>query len=221
MKVSERLKADNIDVWSKLLDHVFVRELYGGSLPLEKFKFYAIQDYNYLVGLVRSLSLAASKLGPFEASRKALEHAHFLATTEMRNYEELLGELGLSLAEVLRAEPAPTNQAYVDFMVATCATGTLIECLVALLPCYWSYREIALHNRDRLEGNKVDIYVRWARVYLSDEYGAAVEEYRGLIDTLYESYGGSYESLKRIFRIATRYEYMFWSMAYNMERWPV
>ena len=48
-----------------------------------------------------------------------------------------------------------------------------------------------------------------------------MEEYRGLIDTLYESYGGSYESLKRIFRIATRYEYMFWSMAYNMERWPV
>ncbi|MEB3859575.1 MAG: thiaminase II, partial [Desulfurococcales archaeon] len=159
--VTLRLREDSRRIWDRLLEHPFVVELYEGSLPLEKFRFYAVQDYNYLVGLVRSLSLAAAKMGPFDASRLALEHAHFLATTEMANYERLLTKLELSMEEVLRAEPAPTNRAYADFMVATCATGTLLQCLVALLPCYWSYRDIALHNRDRLERNKVELYRGW------------------------------------------------------------
>ncbi len=221
MRLSEKLREEHWGLWKRLLEHPFVVELYEGRLPLEKFRFYAVQDYNYLVGLVRSLSIAASKLAPFEASRLALEHAHFLATTEMRNYESLLKELGLSMDDVLKAEPAPTNRAYVDFMLATCSTGTIVECLVALLPCYWSYRDIALHNRGRLESNTVDLYRRWASVYLSDDYGKAVDEYRALIDRLYEAYGGDYKTLSYIFKTATRYEYMFWEMAYRMERWPI
>jgi thiaminase/transcriptional activator TenA len=219
--ITEKLRESNRSIWDKLLEHPFVVELYEGSLPLEKFKFYAIQDYNYLVGLVKSLSLAAAKRGPFEAARLALEHAHFLATTEMANYEKLLARLGLSMEEVLRAEPAPTNRAYVDFMVATCATGTLLECLVALLPCYWSYRDIALHNRDRLASNRVEIYRDWASIYLSDDYGRAVDEYRRLIDRLYSERPESWEELNYIFKTAARYEYMFWEMAYRMEKWVV
>ncbi|BAA79642.2 transcriptional activator TenA homolog [Aeropyrum pernix K1] len=219
--LSDRLKRDNMDLWSLLPSHPFVKALYSGSLPLDKFRFYAVQDYNYLVGLVRSLSIAASKSWSFEVARLALSHASFLASTEMANYERLLGELGLSLSEVLREEPAPTNEAYVNFMIATCSTGTALECMVSLLPCYWSYREIAIANERLLRENSVDLYRRWASVYLSSEYGEAVEEYRRAVDRLWAEEGGVYSRLKRIFRKATRYEYMFWDMAWRMEKWPV
>ncbi|WP_062661980.1 thiaminase II [Aeropyrum camini] len=219
--LSERLKRDNNDLWALLPQHPFVKALYSGDLPLDRFRFYAVQDYNYLVGLVKSLSLAASKSWDFDVARLALSHASFLASTEMENYEKLLGELGLSLSEVLREEPAPTNEAYVNFMIATCSTGTALECMVSLLPCYWSYRDIALANRELLENNGVDLYRRWASVYLSREYGDAVDEYRRAVDRLWEEEGGVYQRLNRIFRKAVRYEYMFWDMAWNMEKWPV
>lgn len=218
--LGDSLKRDSARAWQKLLNHPFVDELYRGTLPIEKFRFYAIQDYNYLIGLIKALSIAASK-GDFHTLRTALSHASFLASTEMANYEKLLARLGLTLEEVVRAEPAPTNTAYVNFMIATCSMGTPLECLVSLLPCYWSYREIAAHNKDKLKSNTVELYRDWASVYLSEDYAGAVEEFKEAIERLWRSEGGSYERLKRIFHTATRYEYMFWDMAYNMEKWPI
>jgi len=220
MELSDRLYMDSRDLWVRLLEHRFVDELYSGRLPLEKFKFYAIQDYNYLVGLIKALSIAGSR-GDYETMRLALSHASFLATTEMENYRRLLERLGLDIGFVVRYEPAPTNVAYVNFMISTCYTGTVLECLVSLLPCYWSYRDIALHNRGKLDGNRVEIYRDWASVYLSDDYGGAVEEFKRGIDRLWENTGGDYDKLLYIFKTAVRYEYMFWEMAYNLEEWPI
>ena len=106
-------------------------------------------------------------------------------------------------------------------MVSTCSLGTPLECLVSLLPCYWSYREIALHNKDKLEDNRVELYREWAQVYLSSDYAQAVEEFKEAIERLWRSSGGDYARLSRIFHTATRYEYMFWNMAYKMEKWPI
>ncbi|MEB3774525.1 MAG: thiaminase II [Desulfurococcales archaeon] len=220
LSLSEELRRRSLNVWSRLLEHPFVDELYRGVLPIEKFKFYAVQDYNYLMGLIRSLAIAASK-GDHEAARTSLSHASFLATTEMENYRRLLVRLGIRIEDVIEAEPAPTNLAYVNFMIATCYTGSTLECLVSLLPCYWSYRDIALHNREKLEGNRNEIYREWASVYLSREYGEAVDEFRAEVDRLWRRYGGDLERLSQIFHTAARYEYLFWEMAYNMEEWIV
>ncbi len=218
--LSRELRRRSDEIWVKLMNHPFVDELYRGVLPLEKFRFYAVQDYNYLVGLIKALSMAAFK-ADYETMRVALSHASFLASTEMANYEKLLKRLGLSLREVVSIEPAPTNTAYVNFMIATCSLGSPLECLVSLLPCYWSYREIALHNKDKLGQNSVDIYREWAQVYLSSDYGEAVEEFKRIIDGLWQREKTSIERLDRIFKTASRYEYMFWDMAYKLEEWPV
>jgi len=177
-----------------------------------------VQDYNYLVGMMRTYSIIASK-APFEVARKALEIAYGDATVEMENYVRLLSRLGLSLEDVINAEPAPTNVAYMNFLVATASLGTPLEGLVATLPCFWSYQYIAEHYADALESNPVDLYREWGSVYLSDEYRRLVEELRDLVDSLYD--GRGYDGLRRLFITGSRYEYMFWDMAYREESWPV
>ena len=214
MKLRE--KADKI--WKKIFEHPFVVELYQGTLPREKFVFYVLQDYNYLVGLVRALTIIASK-ADFEVSRKILELAHAEASIEMKNYEELLSRLGYTLEDAVNIEPAPTNVAYTNFMISTSTLGTVWEGLVALLPCFWSYAEIAEYHRDKLRENPVSLYVDWAKVYLSEEYKRVVNELRGLIDTAYPKV--DLEKLERIFIQGSKYEYMFWDMAYNIEKWPI
>ncbi len=37
-------------VWNRYITHPFVQALGDGSLPLESFKGYLVQDYLYLVG---------------------------------------------------------------------------------------------------------------------------------------------------------------------------
>jgi thiaminase/transcriptional activator TenA len=93
------------ELWVKDLDHPFVVELYSGTLPLEKFKYYVLQDYNYLITMVRILSLLAAKAPTLELSRLALELAYGTVTGEMENYERLLSALDMTIDDAIKAKP--------------------------------------------------------------------------------------------------------------------
>ncbi len=216
--LSESLFNEARPLWDKIVNHPFVVELYKGTLPIEKFKFYTIQDYNYLIGMMRTFSLIAAKSEP-EVAAKALELAYADATVEMENYKRLLDKLGLSFEEVVRTTPAPTNTAYMNFLIATASLGSPLEGLVATLPCFWSYQYIAEVHKDLLEYNPNPLYREWASVYLSYEYKHIVEELKRLVDRLYEE--SKYEKLKALFITGSKYEYLFWDMAYKMEKWPI
>ncbi|MBS7637933.1 thiaminase II [Candidatus Bathyarchaeota archaeon] len=216
--LSERLRREADNIWRRIIEHPFVLELYRGSLPLEKFRYYVIQDYNYLIGMMRAYSILASK-ADYELARVALEIAYLDATTEMENYRRLLERLGLRLGEVMRVEPSPTNMAYMNYLLATALFGEPMECLVATLPCFWSYLEIGERHRDLLRGNPNELYRSWAEVYITEEYKGLVRRLREIIDGLWE--GEDYDRYRRIFNISSRYEWMFWEMAYKLESWPI
>ncbi len=218
MSLSQELRAYVDGIWERIFKHPFVLELYSGVLPIEKFKFYIIQDYNYLVSMYKCLSLIAAKSDP-DIAEKALEIAYLDASTEMENYRKLISELGLTMDDVLSTEPAPTNEAYMNFLIKTCALHPPIEGLTAILPCFWSYMEIAEVNKELLKYNEDELYRSWCMVYLSDEYKSMVSSLRSLVDR----YGSGYDidRLKYLFKLGSRYEYLFWDMAYNMEVWKI
>jgi len=87
------------------------------------------------------------------------------------------------------------------------------------LPCFWSYAEIASKHKDKLERNRNEIYVEWARVYTTKEYLDLVNELKAFVNEM--AARESREKLERIFITASKYEYMFWDMAYRMEKWPI
>ena len=215
MKLVDQLRGKANPIWRQIFEHPFVVELYTGTLPEEKFKFYALQDYRYLVGLVKALTVIASK-AEFKLAREVIKLAHAEVTTELESYERLLEKLGYTIEDAIKVEPMPTNIAYTNFMVATAYEGTAWEGLTALLPCFWSYMEIAEYHKEKLERNPVKLYVDWASVYLSKEYRDVVEELKELLSQAPPS-----PRLEEIFIMGSRYEYMFWDAAYRMERWPI
>ncbi len=218
MGLTDELRAAADRIWRKIFDHPFVVELFSGELPLDKFKYYIIQDYNYLITMYRCFSLIASK-ADYRLARKALELAYLEATTEMANYEKLLNGLGIAFDEVVRAEPAPTNEAYMNYLTSTCALKPPVHGLVAVLPCFWSYAEIAEKHRERLDSNANELYVEWAKTYTTNEYLQLVDELREFIDEYVKPHDK--EELLRTFLTASKYEYMFWDMSYRMESWPI
>ncbi|MEM2697600.1 MAG: thiaminase II, partial [Nitrososphaerota archaeon] len=137
MSKSKKLREIVDEVWLKILQHPFVLELYSGTLPISKFKYYAIQDYNYLVSMTKVLSIMSVKAPDLARTKLALELAYKTITVEMANYEELLSSLGLSIDEVVKIEPNPTNIAYMNFLLTTCYTHDYWRIMSALLPCFW------------------------------------------------------------------------------------
>ena len=110
----------------------------------------------------------------------------------MENYAKLLNRLGLRLEEVVDAEPAPTTLAYVNFLISVSALGTLLDFLVLVLPCFWTYMEMADKHKERLEEN--ELYKSWIEVYLSEEYRDIVDRLKRTVDRLWS--GDRYEKLK-------------------------
>lgn len=216
MSVSEALRSMYRDLWEKDLEHPFVVELYSGTLPLDKFKYYVLQDYNYLVTMVKVLSLLATKAPSLELARMALELAYGTVTGEMENYRRLLTALNLTIEDAMRTRPNPTNVAYMNFLLTTAYQEDFYAGLASILPCFWTYEDIAERHKWRLETNKVKLYRDWASVYLSNEYKALVSKLRSALD----SSGRSVDSLSYYFGQALRYEILFWQAAYTMEEWP-
>ena len=216
--ISDRLRADAAGIWEQIFAHPFVVELYTGVLPPEKFRFYVLQDYNYLVTDIKNLAILASRAESVSAMKEILKIAHLEATSEFQSYERLLSELGYTIEDAIKTEPTAVNTSYGAFLIATSSLKTFGEGLAATLPCLWSYLEIAERHQAKLAGNKSDLYTRWAAVYLSADYRQLVTKMRSLLD---EVAGVEYEKLREAFITASRYEYLYWNMAYGMEGWQI
>lgn len=219
MKVSERLRKDADDIWGKIIKHPFVTELYNGTLPIGKFRFYILQDYNYLIASIKNFSIISSKADSIDSMREVIEILHLESVSEFKGYEEFLRKLGYRVEDAENIKPTPTNISYVNFLLSTSSLKSYAESITSVLPCFWSYAEIAEHHKDKLSKNENKLYVDWASVYLSEPYVNLVEKIKRLVDKTGET--TSYEMLKKTFITASKYEYMYWDAIYNMNAWPI
>lgn len=86
-------------VWKRFTHHPFAQGLGDGTLPLDIFKRYLIQDYHYLVHFARSHALAAYKskrLEDIAASSSIVLHIQ----TEMNLHLDYCQSFGVSKTEI-------------------------------------------------------------------------------------------------------------------------
>ncbi|MBN1273964.1 MAG: TenA family protein [Candidatus Aminicenantes bacterium] len=218
MNTADKLRKDAEAVWKKIVGHPFVVELYTGDLPIEKFTFYILQDYHYLIAAMKNFGLMASKASSVEAMREVIDILHLEATSEFDGYEELLNRLGYSIQDASEIEPLPSTISYSSFLLSISSLESYAEAITSVLPCFWSYAEIAEYHKDRLSTNPNQLYKDWAMVYTADPYLKLVEKMKKLVNEAGK--GFSYKKLYSVFIKASRYEYMFWDSVYHKTNWP-
>ena len=215
-RFSDELRGAARTVWDAIFAHPFLRELESGELPEESFLYYLTQDFHYLEGFARAVALALSK-APDSPTLQLLA-LRVPAPVERQLHSTLFDQLGVDREEVEKAELAPTARAYVDHLIASAAAGDVGEAAAALLPCPWTYHELGA----RLSPVEHPIYGTWTSVYKEGLLAESVRAWRSLVD----AYGrdASEEQrgrLEEIFLTSSRYEYMFWEMAYRCQGWPI
>jgi thiaminase/transcriptional activator TenA len=214
MKLSERLKRDAEYIWNKIYTHPFIKELFEGTLPLDKFKFYIIQDYNYLIGSIKNFSLLASKADDVNIMRDVVEMAYMESRGEFKGYENFLEKLNLTMNEAENVQQIPELISYLGFLLSTSSLKSFEEGITAILPCYWSYAEIARIHKEKLIVSKNELYKEWAYTYLEDDYIRLVDKIKKLVDDIKHDF--PYNKLKHVFITSSKYEYMFWDSVYHI-----
>lgn len=221
MSVCEALREDCREAWQALHEHPFVRELAAGTLPPEAFRFYVEQDLVFLPELARAVALGIAHARDDAEMRHFADEVALVVGREADNQAELL-----SRTIALGAEDrgggtgaAPATVAYAGFLVATASRGGPLEVMAALLPCTWSYADIAVALEGEIAPHPV--YERWVRFFASDDYVETIAARRATLDRLAAGAGPSrLARLSAIFTMSTRLERAFWDMAYGLEQWP-
>jgi thiaminase/transcriptional activator TenA len=208
-------------IWEAQHRHPFVRGIGNGTLALDRFKFWMRQDYVFLIEYSRLLALAAARSQDLPTMTRFAELMQATLTVEMELHRGYAAEFGIAAAELAREPRAPVTQGYTDFLLRTAALGDYAELVAALLPCMWGFSEIGL--RLAAGGRPAEPrYAKWIEMYADPAFGELAEWCRALVDRL--AAGASDELRRRIeaaFLTSSRYEYLFWEMAWRQETWPV
>ena len=221
--ICDEMRQGSDAIWDALHGHPLLRELAAGTLPSEKFRFFLEQDNFFLEDYARCLAMGAAK------SRNEIELRYFmtdltnLLETELPSNRDLLAkieEMGAADHGGSRAI-APANLAYTSYLQAVALRGGPLEVMTSLLPCAWSYLEIAERLR-RETTSEHPVYAGWIAYFSLPENVEMVASMRRDFDALVAGEGLSAArrgELVQIFATSSRLERGFWEMAYTMEQW--
>ena len=220
-KYSARLKRRANRIWRAIDGHAFLRELHSGTLPMDRFIYFILQDYVYLLDFAQVLCQGGARSPDLETL--ALFCRHALGTVEVeRSFHASFGKsVGLSREQLDGVTKGPVTEAYIGHLQSVARSGTLGELVAAVLPCYWIYGEVGRRlykNRPR----KPKIYREWIETYAGESFWRPVREQINLMDRLGAAANrGEKNRMSANFILSSRYEFMFWEQAYRMEKWPV
>ncbi len=218
MKLSKILYESTEEIWNSYLTHPFVKELGEGILPPDKFRFYMLQDYLYLLEYSKVFALGVIKSKEEEFMRKFAAMVHNTLNGEMKIHKIYMEKLGISKQEIKEAKQSLANHSYTSYMMEVSYNGDVLDILVAILSCAWSYQVIGEHHSKIVNALQHPLYGDWIKGYSSKEYQKETQELIDLTDKLGEGISQQrMEELKTIFFNCSRYEYAFWNMAYQKE----
>ncbi|WLR44236.1 thiaminase II [Bacillus carboniphilus] len=220
MCFTKQLRKEADSIWQASFDHPFVKELGEGTLSLDRFKYYVLQDSYYLNHFSRVQSIAASQAKDLHMTSRLASHAIGTSEAELSLHKNFIEQLGVTKGELANFKPAPTAYSYTSHMYRSAFTGRIGDTIAALLPCYWLYYEIGENLADKKPDEP--IYQEWIATYGGDWFRQLVEEVLHLLDEIAENASEEdKERMKEHFMISSQYELMFWEMAYQKETWLV
>lgn len=219
---SEQLRAACADDWRKAhQDHPFVKAMGYGTLSLERFQYFMRQDYLFLVDYARVVGIASAKSPDLNSMGHWASLLNETLNAEMELHRGFCADFGITVEELEATDPMPATVAYIDHLLRSAYDGGIHEISASLLPCQWGYDEIGRQLARVLQAPEDSFHARWVAGYTAPEYQQLTTWLRGFVDELGKSATEAQLSrMLEVFRTSTRYEYLFWDAAWNLQQWP-
>ncbi len=222
MSFCEQLRRKAQHIWNAQLTHPFVVALGKGTLPERKFKYYILQDARFLGDLARVFAAAAQKAPDALSGLRFAKLVEETIVVERGLHERYGSRWKMSRKQMTSVPMAPTNYAYTRHMLTVAQAGTAAEITVVALPCAWIYCVVGQHLLRKGPPRAGHPYRDWLMLYASPEFAEVGRWMRAKVDLWVKSAGREEKRrMEEAFLISSRYEWMFWEMAWNEEKWPI
>ena len=219
MTVTQRLYEAARPVWQQCHQHPFVKGIGDGTLDVEKFQWFLLQDYLYLFDYARVFAWGVIKARDAGLMRTFSANVDAILGGEMKIHRSYMARLGITEEQVLQVKPALSNTSYTHHILAVAAAAGPAEIIAAILACSWSYAEIGEELAKVPGALDHPFYGEWVQGYAGEEYHKTNDALVALMDELAAGCTEEqYARLEEIFVNCSRYELGFWEMAWTLER---
>ena len=215
--VSYRLHDAAASIWEACRKHPFVTGIGDGTLAVEKFQHFMLQDYLYLFDYARVFALGVVKARDPELMRTFAANVDAILGGEMKIHRAYMKRLGITEEQVFAVKPALDNLSYTNYMLSVASSGSPMEIVASILACSWSYAEIGQALAAVPGAAEHPFYGEWIQGYSSEEYAATNQALIELMDSL--TVNATEEQityLTEVFVNCSRYELGFWDMSWEM-----
>lgn len=204
-------------LFQEILEMPFIQELKEGTLPLEKFQFYMLQDAKYLEHYGRALAALGSKAADNKMALDFFEFGKNALVVESALHEAYFEQFGLQAHQEITIEPICHH--YIHFLKSTVAFDPIEVATAAILPCFWIYKEVGDHILET-QNSSNNPYKNWIDTYSGDEFAEGVKLAITYTDAMAENATAEKRKLMlEAFKTASKLEFMFWDAAYKNTKW--
>lgn len=218
MSLTQELRSKHRDLWEKMVTHPFVLEMGEGTLPVEKARYYFLQDYVFVRDLVTMTAMGIARAPDFSAGNWLNQFLAGILNPESDLFTRAFKELGVPEEEYTSASASPTTQAFGDFMVRTGLEGAFEDILTVLYVTEGTYLDWGTRLLEAGKRPRNPIYRQWIEIHGPAVLGELVNWMGGHLDRA--DLGHRRARIERLFLTALRYEYLFWEAAYRGQSWP-
>ena len=204
-------------IYQEILKMPFIEELKNGTLPLEKFQFYMLQDAKYLEHYGRALAALGAKAEDNEMALDFFEFGKNALIVERALHEAYFKQFKLEPNQEITIEPVCHH--YIHFLKSTVAYDPIEVATAAILPCFWIYKEVGDHiyQNQNTDNNP---YKNWIETYSGEEFAEGVKKALQYSNYMAEnSTDKGRKAMLEAFIAASRLEYKFWDAAYRNITW--
>ena len=222
MSFAEDMDLKSAPITQTILTHPFITGVGDGTLPVENFKHYVIQDYLYLIDYARVLALASARAPDLETMGWFARLLDETLNTEMDLHRHYCAGFGIGRPELEAAQAAPATVAYTSYLLKTAYHGSFTELIASLLPCQWGYWEIGDHLAKQGEPEHTPLYCQWIQMYSSEDYAQLARSIRTLANRVADgATSAQVAAMGEAYLTSLRFELGFWDMAQNLENWRI
>ena len=147
MRATELLRQSVQQDWDAATDHAFCKALAEGTLPLDKMRWYLVQDYKFVDQFVRLLATAIAHAPTLADGVPAAQFLGLVTSTENTYFLRCFEALEVSEAEQ-NAPAAPATVAFQELMAQARTSGRYEQMLAVLVVAEWSYLSWASRYTD-------------------------------------------------------------------------
>jgi thiaminase/transcriptional activator TenA len=185
--------------------HSFLVAAADGSLDIEAFHRWLVEDHHFVVGFRRFLARLV-ELAPDEPARDVLAAGLGALQAELDLFRSEAATRGLDL----RTEPSPTTLGYTSYLLASTADGwaTAVTVLYGAEKAYFDAWSTVRGATD----TSASPYARFIDNWSSPAFGAWVDEVAALVDALPAADHATFERV-------VRFEVRFWDAVLAGEAW--